>query len=217
MSFITDRVSSLNKKYLRAMETCFIITLLLIIAAFKFAPVKNKPAQIEQSDTTNITIISIEPSNQISQPPPPPKPPIPVVALNNDEIQDIILPSTEINFIDNVPPPPQPPKAPVIKDEIVPFKDLESPPEPLGGLAAIAQKLHYTEFAKRADIEGTVVIEILINKNGDVEDAKIIQSLNSGLDEIALQAVKDTKFIPGMQRDKPVRVRMKIPIKFKLQ
>ena len=84
-------------------------------------------------------------------------------------------------------------------------------------MRAISEKIHYTEIARRAGIEGTVLIEIIINKAGIVGEAKVLKSLNPGLDEIALQAVKDTKFIPGKQRDKPVKVKMRIPIKFRLQ
>ena len=47
-------------------------------------------------------------------------------------------------------------------------------------------------------------------------NAHVLQSLFPSLDEVALKAVNETKFIPGMQRGKPVNVQMTIPIQFKL-
>jgi periplasmic protein TonB len=50
-----------------------------------------------------------------------------------------------------------------------------------------------------------------------VTSAKIIKGLGAGLDEAALNAVKETKFKPGKQRGKAVKVQVSIPIVFKLQ
>jgi len=50
-----------------------------------------------------------------------------------------------------------------------------------------------------------------------VINASVLQSLFPSLDEVALNAVKETKFIPGKQRGKPVNVEMKIPIQFRLK
>jgi len=90
-------------------------------------------------------------------------------------------------------------------------------PAPVGGLKSIQEKVHYTEIARRAGVEGTVYIQAKINKNGDVVDATVIKGLGAGLDEEALNAVKLTKFVPGKQRGKPVNVKMTIPVKFVLK
>jgi protein TonB len=70
---------------------------------------------------------------------------------------------------------------------------------------------------RRIGKEGEVIIEFIVNKDGDVESAKVLQSVIEPLDEICLNAVKELKFTPGMQRGKPVKVKMKIPINFKLK
>jgi periplasmic protein TonB len=217
MSFVTNRVNALNRNYKRGIELSFIIILLLIIAAFKFAPMKGKPQQIKQTDPDIFIIKVVDPSIQLPKPPPPPKPPVLIASSLSNEIEDIILPSTEINLDEKMPDVPEPPKPPFVQDEFVEFKYLESYPEPIGGMKAIAEKIRYTELARRAEIEGTVTIEALLDKSGNVIDAKVIKGIGGGLDEIALQAVKDTKFIPGKQRDKPVKVKMNIPIKFRLK
>jgi protein TonB len=103
-----------------------------------------------------------------------------------------------------------------LSDEI--FTEIpEELPSPVGGLKSIQEKVHYTEIARRAGVEGTVYIQVKIDKDGDVMDAIIIKGLGAGLDEEALNAVKSTKFVPGKQRGKTVNVKMVIPIKFVLK
>ena len=90
-------------------------------------------------------------------------------------------------------------------------------PAIIGGIKTIQEKVHYTEIARRASIEGTVFIEVTIDKSGNVMNATIKKGLGAGLDEEALNAVLSTKFIPGKQRGRPVNVKMVIPIKFVLR
>jgi len=90
-------------------------------------------------------------------------------------------------------------------------------PEPIGGIAAIQNRVIYPELAVRAAIEGKVVVVAQIDEYGNVISAQILKSLGAGCDEAALTAVLSTKFLPGKQRGKAVKVEMKIPIIFKLQ
>jgi len=120
------------------------------------------------------------------------------------------------NENDNIAPPPPPPPA-KIPDEIPIFVWSEVMPEPIGGLAAIQQKVTYTEIAKRIGLEGKVIIEAVIDENGNVIDAKVLKGLGGGLDEESLHAVQTTRFSLGLQRGKPIRVRINIPVKFVLR
>jgi len=90
-------------------------------------------------------------------------------------------------------------------------------PEPIGGLYAIQSKIKYPEEAKRNGVEGKVFIQAFIDETGNVVEAKVIKGVGHGLDEAALDAVKQTKFSPGKQKGKPVKVQVTIPIVFKLQ
>jgi protein TonB len=84
-------------------------------------------------------------------------------------------------------------------------------------MAEIQKKVSYTDFAKRIGIEGSVVIQAVIDKNGNVVNAIVQKSLFADLDQISLEAVKSTMFKPGKQRGKPVNVQISIPIIFKLR
>ncbi len=217
MSFVTARVSALDRSYKRGIEVSFIIVLLLIIAAFKFAPIRTGTNLNSRSNAEIFIPTLVDPSRQTSLPPSKPAPPIPEIALSADEIQDIELEPSGLFDKPVVSLPPERHVISEIKEEPVPFYELESYPEPVGGMKSITEKIHYTELARRAGIEGTVTIEALLGKNGDVLEAKVVKGIGGGLDEIALKAIMDTKFTPGMQRDKPVMVRLSIPVKFRLQ
>jgi len=78
-------------------------------------------------------------------------------------------------------------------------------------------KVIYPEFAIRAGIQGKVFLEILLGKSGNIEDIKLLKGIGGGCDEAAIEAVLKTKFSPGMQRGKPVRVVLSIPITFVLK
>jgi periplasmic protein TonB len=97
------------------------------------------------------------------------------------------------------------------------FVAVEEMPEPIGGIAAIQQLITYPEIAKRAGVEGKVYVLAFVDESGNVTSAKIIKGIGAGCDEAAIDAVRQTKFRPGKQRGKPVKVQVSIPVVFKLQ
>jgi protein TonB len=103
------------------------------------------------------------------------------------------------------------------KEEPLYFVAVEEMPEPIGGIRAIQAKIEYTEIARRAGVEGKVFVLAFIDAEGNVTKTQLIKGLGAGLDEEALDAVRQTKFKPGKQRGVPVRVQVSIPIVFKLQ
>jgi protein TonB len=107
----------------------------------------------------------------------------------------------------------------VEEKEVAPtyFVAVEEMPEPIGGIAAIQQLITYPEIAKRAGVEGKVYVLAFVDEGGNVTSAKIIKGIGAGCDEAAIDAVRQTKFRPGKQRGKPVKVQVSIPIVFKLQ
>jgi protein TonB len=99
----------------------------------------------------------------------------------------------------------------------VEFIAYDTPPFPIGGQAALAKNVQYPELAKKAGIEGTVIVQAKIALDGTVEEAIILKGLpNTGFDNAALDAVKRTKWVPAKQRDKDVSVWITIPVAFVL-
>ena len=88
-----------------------------------------------------------------------------------------------------------------------------SPPTPLYTPSA-----PYTEQARRAHLQGTVVLAIVIDEQGQVTKLQeISKPLGMGLDESAFQTVGTWKFKPAQFRGMPVPVRVNVQVNFHLQ
>ena len=74
----------------------------------------------------------------------------------------------------------------------------------------------YSEFARSHDLKGTVVLEALVDENGHVFAAEVVDSVHAELDKAALAAVADWKFNPAMEDGKAVMKVVRIPINFNL-
>jgi protein TonB len=88
-------------------------------------------------------------------------------------------------------------------------------PSPIGGLNAMTKKIKYPEIASRLNVEGKVYVTAFIDETGTVTTASVVKGIGAGCDEAALETIKSTKFNPGTQSGKPVKVKMTIPIFFK--
>jgi len=94
------------------------------------------------------------------------------------------------------------------------FVPYEVPPKPLN-LDEI--NFEYPEYLRNSGIEGTVYLELLIDKKGNVRNVILRKSIHPGLDKIAVENAWKLKFSPAMQREKPVMVWYAFPVKFKLK
>ncbi len=74
----------------------------------------------------------------------------------------------------------------------------------------------YPEMARMAQLQGTVIVKVLVGPDGTVLDAQVVKSVNPTLDQSALAAARRTKWIPGKQRNIPVKAWMALPFNFKL-
>jgi TonB family protein len=97
-------------------------------------------------------------------------------------------------------------------DQAVAITDDITPPR----LAEVASP-DYTAEAKRKKIEGTVTLAIVVNKKGDVVDAKVVKGIGYGLDENAIIAVKEWKYKPAEKDGEPVTVKMEVTVDFYLR
>ncbi|HMN16326.1 MAG TPA: energy transducer TonB [Ignavibacteriaceae bacterium] len=219
MAINKTKKADLMSKYKRVFEISLIVSLALLIVAFKFFPdFKGQEVKIEGPQEL-FKVEDIQQTKQENRPPPPPKPPIPIEAPSSDVLEDIEIGDTEIDITEQIEAPPPPPKEDkkIVEEEPVYFVAVEEMPEPVGGIAEIQKKIVYPEIAKRAGVEGKVYVLAFVNEQGTVTDAKIMKGIGAGCDEAALDAVKKTKFKPGKQRGKPVKVQVSIPVVFKLQ
>ncbi len=102
------------------------------------------------------------------------------------------------------------------------YESVEQMPQFPGGEAEmmkyLAQNIQYPVNAARNNVEGRVVLQFVVEKDGRIGEVKIARSVDPELDAEALRVVKSMpNFIPGRQHGKPVAVWYTIPISFKLQ
>jgi TonB family protein len=75
----------------------------------------------------------------------------------------------------------------------------------------------YSEEARKARYQGTVVLEAIVRRDGTVDIQRVVRSLGFGLDENAIQALKQWRFRPGTKNGVPVDVSLNIEVNFNLR
>jgi TonB family protein len=128
--------------------------------------------------------------------------------------------STEVS-LNAVPLPPTDGQDSTKENSAVFFDLVDTPPSPVGGLAAwqrhLSENLTYPTSARMRGIQGTVLVSFIVNTDGSIEGIELVQGIGGGCDEEAIHIVKiSPRWTPGMINGKAVRTRMKIPISFKL-
>ena len=93
---------------------------------------------------------------------------------------------------------------------------LDKYPEPIGGIEAMIKNVVYPSSAKEAGIQGKVLVKTIIDEKGNVVETEVVESVNADCDKAAVDAIKKTKFTPGIKDNKPVKSEVTIPVMFKL-
>jgi len=216
--------ADLRRKYGLFFNIGLLTSMGLALAAFEFksySAIPNKDLDPKSEVFPDILDIPIT----IQKLPPPPKIEQPIIEeVPNDEDIEKKL-EVEIDFdlndapvIENIAIDDAPP----VKDEADEIMDFaEKMPEFPGGLKAwgkfLNDNLKYPSQARRMGIEGTVYLVFVVNTDGSIQDISIMRGADGGLSEEAIRVVKKSpNWKPGLQRGRPVRVKMRLPIKFKL-
>ncbi|MFW5872859.1 MAG: energy transducer TonB [bacterium] len=105
----------------------------------------------------------------------------------------------------------------ILENQLKPDKYALYPNGLKGIYEHIAKTTRYPISARENNIQGQVVVEFIVEKNGQVKEAKILESVSSELDEEALRVILSLeRFYPGFKDALPVRVCYRQPISFKL-
>jgi TonB family protein len=99
---------------------------------------------------------------------------------------------------------------------VSPYHVLLLPPPPPAPAVSRPQP-RYTEVARRAAVQGAVIIEAIIDEYGRVADARILKGLPLGLDQEALTAVREWRFQPATLGGRPVKVFYTLTVHFQIQ
>ena len=210
--------ANLRQRYPLYVQIGLIGSLGLLILAFNIDLRGRDTMEIVMPEQEVVQMEEIQQTEQIQKPPPPPRPPVPVEVPDDEILEDDELDldaSLDIDEVMDLPPPPPPVEEEEPEPEI--FVIVETMPELIGGLAAIQKEIKYPPIAKKAGVEGRVIVQFVVNEQGNVVDPVVVRGIGAGCDEEALRAVSLAKFKPGKQRGKPVKVKMSLPITFKLK
>jgi protein TonB len=127
------------------------------------------------------------------------------IVETKEETADMIQIRETVRFDESSPPPPAPTQT------VFELYDVDEPPQPL-----VQVQPEYPEEARKAGLEGRVIVMAVVDENGNVIEASIHKSDNPIFNDAALEAAKKMKFKPARQKDIPVKVKVLIPFMFKL-
>ncbi len=200
----------------KRLELALAIAILFLIVVFTTVKsVKLESAPINSHVSRFDTIVDVF-TDVYTPEPTPPKPVAPPPVITEEQNAEDADNSAEN---DNVP------------DFISTWGGTELPPTPEPkddsvynyGMVQVKPRLikkvlpEYPELARKAGIEGTVLLEIVIDTTGHVKSVKVKKSSNEIFNAAAVEAVKRFVFTPAMQNDRKVSVSLVIPIKFQLE
>ncbi|MCH8558781.1 MAG: energy transducer TonB [Balneolia bacterium] len=207
-----------NHGYHVRIQIGLVLSILVFIIIFKINFDFEPSMDYEVVERELIEMEEIIQTEIVQAPPPPPRPPVPISVPDDAVLEDELLDfDAFLDFDDAMasqPAPPPPPDEDDEEPEI--FVIVEQMPELIGGMEALQRHIVYPEIARRAGIQGRVVVQIVIDTEGYPRNPQIVRSVGGGLDEAAIAAVQQVRFTPGMQRGRPVMVQYTIPVQFRL-
>ena len=131
----------------------------------------------------------------------------------NDEVGGEVLQLREQSA---APEPPKPTEENRVHDFV---EQMPSFPGGMGALMSwLSQNIKYPVIAAENGVEGRVIVQFVVEKDGSITDVKIAKSVDPSLDKEATRVVSSMPhWIAGRQNGNPVRVKYTVPVTFKLQ
>ncbi|MBK8166404.1 MAG: energy transducer TonB [bacterium] len=196
-------------QYNKTLRWSTVVAIALVLLIWMLTPdyVPN-PYKLRQEE---FEAIDIAEQQAVDIPPPPveaPPPPKVVEAAPDDEVAEDVDIADTLMDLDEAISTAMPGFGPVGDEGFV--ASSENPK------VLLQVKAEYPEMARRAGLEGTVTVKVLVGPDGTVKDAVIIVGVNPLLNKAALEAARKWKFIPGKQRNIPVKAWMALPFVFRM-
>lgn len=216
-----------SKRYgLNFFLTGLLVALLVTLGAFTYTKyeqeVEEELSYVVSDDVEEMADITRQ--NEPPPPAPPPPPPATVEVVEDDvETPDVDLePTDEDKDYTPTQGPPMPEPEPESTGEQEVFEIVEKQPSYPGGEEArqkfIAKHLVYPPLAIENQKQGTIIVEFIVEPpDGHLSNVKAIKSFDDDCAREAERVVRMMRWTPGEQRGKAVRVKVRMPIKFRLQ
>lgn len=223
----TEKASLENKRLLFA-EAGLVTALLLVYASMEFSTRAKEVALldgpslvVEEDDVIPVTIET--------PPPAPETPSLPQLSDDIEIVENDVVVDLDFQSLDDtdVPVEIQSYKKEVVEEDVdedtIPFVLVENKPSFQGGDANdfsrwVNSRLVYPEVAKENGVEGTVILQFTIAKDGRMSDVVVLRSPDDALAAEAIRVVTSSpKWEPGKQRDRAVKVSYTFPVVYRLR
>lgn len=208
-------------------EIGLILALALILLAFEMKSYEKREIDLisQKVDNTSEEMVEIT----LHEKPPPPPVPIQQTSVieiveNDMEIEqeiEINVEADQETAIEEYIPINVIEEEEIVEEEMV-FVVVESMPEfPGGDVARIAylnKNMDYPIQARESGIQGRVFVTFVVEKDGSITGVRVLRGIGGGCDEEAIKVIQNMpRWLPGKQRNVPVRVQFNMPINFILQ
>ena len=224
----TEKASLENKRLIFA-EVGLVAALLVVFAGFESSTRAKEVAVLQGNtlidDEDDILAIPLDT--------PPPAPQAPALPMLSDELEivdDDVTVDLDFQSLDDTDIPVdiqeyvrQEVVEEDVEEETLPFVTVEQKPTFNGGDANdfakwVNSRLVYPEIAKDNGVEGRVVLQFTIGKDGRLQDVKVLNSPDESLAREAVRVVSSSpKWEPGRQRDRAVKVSYTFPVIYRLR
>lgn len=215
----------LDKKRKIFLEIGFIVTLLLVLAAFEYRSYEKNTVDLHYSKGENISeeLPPVTMDKKLEAPPPINTT---VIELVDNNIRELLVdPEIDVGFDEDeripIYVPEKDKKDEEIPDDIpyvaIPGIKAQFP----GGTGAFHQylkkNLNYPDLAKKMGITGKVYVEFFVEKDGSVSGVLLKRGIGGGCDEEAIRVISNSpNWIPAQQQRQPVRTKLVLAINFVL-
>ena len=204
------RVDPLLDHYpVRIREVTFGVILTITLIFYFLPRFLGEAQKFEKTIQEEIETFDIPQTEQIKLPEPPPRPSIPVASEDEFFDEDITIEDTDLEDFEDW-------EAPSSDNKQFEFIAREIDPKPYPG-RSINDLVRYPELAKEAGLEGKVIVAAYITKKGIPKNAYIMKGVFPSLDDSALDAVNQSRWIPAKNNGKKVAVWVTIPVVFRLK
>ena len=152
--------------------------------------------------------VAVEAADEKVEEPPP---------TQSDVAETVVSTVTQEGENVDVAPPPAP-----VEEETFDLAAVQEQPEFPGGMEKMYEFMQrtqkYPDMEYEAGIQGKVFVQFVVDKDGSIEEVKVLRAVSDGLDKEALRLVKSMpKWSPGKMGGKPVKCRFNLPVVFKLK
>lgn len=216
--------ADLTNKSLFFFSIGLFVTMSVVLAIFENRTYDDSVDLAKNRNTDQMEeVMDVPPTDQPPPPPPQVQQPQVVEVPDEEKIEEEILVNLDVELTEETKVEQIEIKQEKEEAEDVNqiFTIVEEQASPIGGMQAfykyVGEKMKYPAQARRMSVEGRVFCEFVVNRDGTLQDVRVIRGIGAGCDEEAIRVIQSApSWRPGKQRGKPVRSRFNLAIIFKL-